>query len=132
MVITKRQDLVKMNIYEKCPTFKNGKYEIRLIAQEDAKDLFEVYSDKFALPFFNSDNCHGSNFYCSKSEYMNETIKYWLMEYHDTNGFVRFSIYDKKRDKIIGTIEMFHRTANDFYTNCGLLRLDLGSSYEKT
>lgn len=27
---------------------------------------------------------------------------------------------------------MFHRTANDFYTNCGLLRLDIGSSYEKT
>ena len=121
-----------MNVYENCPTIENKRYLIRLIQKEDSKDLFEVYGDKFALPFFNSDNCHGSNFYCSKLEYMDETIKYWLMEYHETHGFVRFSIYDKKINKVIGTIEIFHRDANDFYNNCGLLRLDLGCRYEKT
>ncbi len=97
----------------------------------DSKDLFEVYSDPLVLPFLNSDNCHGSNFYCSKQEYMDETIKYWLKEYYETQGFVRFSILDKKIKKAIGTIEVFHRDAKDYFTNCGLLRLDVARAYEK-
>ena len=121
-----------MNIYEKCPVLENDKFIIRLIDQSDAEDLFRVYSDKYALPFFNSDNCHGSNFYCAAREDMENTIKYWLVEYHEYKGFVRFSIVDKKKGKAIGTIEMFNRKAEDFYNDCGLLRLDLGSGYEKT
>lgn len=37
---------------------------------------------------------------------------------------MRFSIVDKKAQKIIGTIEMFKREAKDFYDGYGLLRLD--------
>lgn len=115
-----------MDIYEKCPTLENDRLLIRLIEDKDAEDLLQVYGDKFALPFFNSDNCHGSNFYCRNIEDMANTIKYWLMEYHDTKGFVRFSIIDKSLKRAVGTIEMFNRD------NCGILRLDLGRNYEET
>lgn len=119
-----------MNIYEHCPTLENDTFLIRLIEQKDSVDLIEVYGDKLVLPFFNSDNCHGSNFYCSNMTDMENTIKYWLIEYHEYKGFVRFSIVDKQQNKVIGTIEMFKRIANDFYTDCGLLRLDLKRDYE--
>lgn len=108
-----------MDIYEKCPQLENENLFIRLIESEDAQDLLEVYGDKFALPFFNSDNCHGSNIYCRNMEDMENTIKYWLIEYHENRCFVRFSIVDRKQDKVIGTIEMFNRD------DCGILRLDL-------
>lgn len=39
--------------------------------------------------------------------FCNETIKYWLMEYHDTNGFVCFSIYDKKETKLLARLKCF-------------------------
>ncbi len=39
--------------------------------------------------------------------------------------------YGKSTNKAIGTIELFHRDANDYFTNTGLLRLDLASDYEK-
>ena len=51
-----------MNIYENCPVLENEKFIIRLFMNEDCDDLLEVYSDKNALPFFNSDNSDGDNF----------------------------------------------------------------------
>ncbi len=119
-----------MNIFEHCPILENEKYQVRLIEPKDAVDLWKVYGDKLVLPFFNSDNCHGSNFYCSNLIDMENTIKYWLIEYHEYKGFVRFSILDKQENQVIGTIEMFKREAKDFFTNCGLLRLDLRRDYE--
>ena len=119
-----------MYIYEECPILENDDYIVRLIEQSDAKDLMSVYGDKFALPFFNSDNCNGSNFYCARQEDVENTVKYWLIEYHGTRGFVRFSVVDKKEGKVIGTIEMFRRESDDFYDGCGILRLDLKSACE--
>ena len=121
-----------MDVYEKCPVLENNNFVIRLIEERDADDLLSVYSDKYALPFFNSDNCHGSNFYCAVREDMVNSIKYWLIEYHENRGFVRFTIVDKKKRKAIGTIEMFRREAEDFYNDCGILRLDVSSGCEKT
>ena len=37
---------------------------------------------------------------------------------------------DKSRKEIIGTIELFHRDEKDYFTDCGLLRLDVRSDYE--
>lgn len=37
---------------------------------------------------------------------------------------------EDKLDLLIETIELLHRDANDFYTDCGLLRLDIRSDYE--
>lgn len=120
-----------MNVYENCPVLENDKFKVRLIEEGDADDLLKVYGDKLALPFFNSDNCHGSNFYCADLKDMENTIKYWLIEYHENRGFVRFSIVDKEKAVVIGTIEMFRRKSEDYYNDCGILRLDVGSRSEK-
>ena len=55
-----------MNIYSICPTFESEKFTVRLLRDEDCDDLLKVYSDKNALPFFNSDNCNGDFFLCNK------------------------------------------------------------------
>lgn len=121
-----------MDIFKKCPVLENEKFLIRQIKEADADDLMAVYGDKFALPFFNSDNCHSSNFYCSKREDVENMIKYWLIAYHENREFVRFSIVDKTLGKVIGTIEMFQRKSEDFYHECGILRLDVRSDRERT
>ena len=51
------------DVYKKCPAFENDSFLLRFSQLDDARDLVSVYSDKNALPFFNSDNCHGDNFY---------------------------------------------------------------------
>lgn len=117
-------------IYEKCPSFENNKYLLRLIAKEDANDLLKVYSDINAVPFFNSDNCNGDDFYYETLERMKEAINFWIASY-EGRWFVRWSIIDKTINKVIGTIELFHREATDYFNNVGLLRLDLRSDYEK-
>lgn len=122
---------MNMDVYKECPVLENDIYKIRLIEEKDSEDLLKVYSDKNSLPFFNSDNCNGSNFYCSTQEHMDALIKYWLMEYHKLKGFVRFSIIDKQIGEVIGTIEMFKRYSEDSYNKCGVLRLDVRSDYEQ-
>ena len=52
-----------MNIYETCPTLESERFILRLVEECDCDDLLTVYGDKNALPFFNSDNCDGDNFY---------------------------------------------------------------------
>lgn len=119
-----------LNVYQECPSFENEKYKIRFLSQADWKELLRVYSDKKSVPFFNSDNCGGDDFYYTSEKKMKEAINYWLFEY-ERKGFVRWCIKDKRKNIIIGTIEIFHRTSDDFFTNCALLRLDLRSDYEK-
>ena len=80
-----------MNIYESCPVLESEKYIIRLFKDEDCDDLLKVYSDRNALPFFNSDNCDGDNFYYSTKERMAEAIDFWHMSY-ENGWFVRLSI----------------------------------------
>lgn len=125
--------LVKQNygdVYEDCPVFDDKRYCLRLVGESDAEDLLEVYSDEKSVPFFNSDNCHGDIFHYISLERMQVAIQYWLREY-EGKGFVRWCIFDHIIHKSIGTIELFHRDAEDFFTSCGLLRLDLRSDYEK-
>lgn len=112
------------------PTFENDKYLIRFVQESDTNELLAVYSDKNALPFFNSDNCHGDNFYYPDLEKMKNAVAFWLSAY-PSKWFVRWSIIDKTIKKAIGSIELFHREADDAFDNVGLLRLDLRSDYEK-
>ena len=119
------------NVYDQVPTFENEKYMLRFVQIDDAKELLEVYSDKNALPFFNSDNCHGDNFYYEDLERMKKAIDFWLESYK-SKWFVRWSVIDKVSGKAIGTIELFHREADDFFNHTGILRLDLKSKYEKS
>ncbi|MBQ7945082.1 MAG: N-acetyltransferase [Lachnospiraceae bacterium] len=118
------------NVYKICPQFENERYLLRLISQDDCADLLKVYSDKQSVPFFNSDNCNGDDFYYTTLERMKQAIEFWIFSYE--NGyFVRWTIVDKMANEAIGTIELFHRDSEDYFNNCGLLRLDLRSDYEK-
>lgn len=119
------------DVYQDCPQFESEKYKIRFVGEQDVHDLWKVYSDQKAVPFFNSDNCGGDTFYYTTESRMREAVSYWLWEY-GRRGFVRWSIVDQGKGEAIGTIELFHRKADDFFTNCGLLRLDIRSDYEKS
>ena len=119
-----------LDVYENCPIFENEKYILRFSNIEDAKDLVSVYGDKNALPFFNSDNCHGENFYYPDEQSMTTAIEFWLKSYKD-RWFVRWTILDKASETAIGSIELFHRVADDDLNHVGVLRLDLGSQYEQ-
>ena len=118
------------HVYEECPVLEDESFLLRLVDQSDVEDLLKVYGDKNTVPYFNSDNCGGDNFYYPTKERMQEAIQYWLLEYKQ-QGFVRFAIIDKMNLQKIGTIELFHRSADDYFTNCGLLRLDLRNDYER-
>lgn len=117
------------DVYKNCPNFENEYYVLRMVQKEDKLDLLKVYSDEKSVPLFNSDNCGGDDFHYTTEKRMEEAIDYWLWEY-SRNGFVRWSIISKLTKEVIGTIELFHRAADDYFTNCGLLRLDLRSDFE--
>jgi len=117
------------DVYEYCPEFENDKFLLRLISAEDTDDLFKVYSDADAVPFFNSDNCNGDDFYYKTLERMKQAVDFWIFSYNE-RYFVRWTIIDKETMEAVGTIELFHRDADEHFYECGLLRLDLRSDYE--
>lgn len=119
------------NVYQNCPQFENERYCLRLVSREDAPDLLTVYSDEKAVPFFNGDNCHGDDFHYTTKERMESAVDFWVYSY-SAGYFVRWAILAKASSEVIGTIELFHRDAEDAFTNCGLLRLDLRSDYERS
>ena len=119
-----------MNIYESCPTLESEKFIIRLFKDADCEDLLKVYSDKKSLPFFNSDNCDGDNFYYATKERMAEAIGFWHMAY-ENGWFVRLSIVDKEISSVIGTVELCLRVSEDVFNNMGILRVDVRSDYEE-
>lgn len=118
-----------MNIYQECLVLESEKHIIRLFKDEDCDDLLEVYSDKMALPFFNSDNCDGDNFYYATKERMRDAIGFWHMSY-ENGWFVRLSIVDKSISSVIGTVELCLRVSEDKFNNMGILRVDVRSDYE--
>ena len=118
------------DVYKNCPVLENGAYLLRLVGRQDTDALLKVYSDEAAVSFFNSDNCNGDDFHYTTAARMEQAIDYWLWEYGRA-GFVRWSVVSKAAGEAVGTIELFRRTADDFFTDCGLLRLDLRSDFEK-
>lgn len=119
-----------MNIYEVCPVLESEKFIVRLFDNSDCDDLLKVYSDKNALPFFNSDNCDGDNFYYATKERMMEALEFWKLSY-ENGWFVRLSIIDKSVSTVIGTVELCLRVSEDEFNNMGILRVDVRSDYEK-
>ena len=103
---------------------------LRPACKEDSVQLLKIYSDKNALPFFNSDNCHGANFYYPTKEKMDSAIDFWLDSYQK-KWFVRWVIVEKISSNIIGSVELFHRCADDDFNGVGVLRMDVGSHYEE-
>ena len=120
-----------MNVYENLPTVESKNFVLRSVVMQDAEDLLKVYSDERAVPLFNGDNCHGDDFHYTTLERMKEAIGFWLFSY-DNGYFVRWAIVCKATNEAVGTIELFHREDEVAdYDNCGLLRLDLRSDFEK-
>lgn len=119
-----------MNIYESCPEIENERFLLRLVENHDCDDLLKVYSDKNALPFFNSDNCDGDNFYYATKERMEEAFDFWKFSY-ENGWFVRLSIFDKTILSVIGTIELCLRVSEDEFDHMGILRVDVRSDYER-
>lgn len=119
-----------MNIYEKCPVLESARYQLRLTGAEDLEGLLAVYSDLNALPFFNSDNCNGDNFHYATRERMKEALDFW--EYSYKNGwFARLTVIEKRSGAIIGTVELCARVSDDAFNGMCILRVDVGSAYEK-
>ena len=73
-----------MSVYEQCPILENDDFILRLFEFDDLYDLLKVYSDKLALPFFNSDNCDGDNFYYPTKDSMQQALEFWKMSYEST------------------------------------------------
>ena len=124
------EDIQMENVYDVCPQFENDRFLLRYVQKSDAEDLLKIYSDKNALPFFNSDNCDGDNFYYDTMEKILKAIDFWIYSY-DNKWFVRWVIVDKITSEVIGTIELFQRVSYDDFNGNGLLRLDLRSDYER-
>ena len=119
------------DVYEICPVMEDENYLLRYVSDDDCEALLRVYSDPLALPFFNSDNCHGDNFFYDTPERMKQAIDFWHYSYRE-KFFVRWAVISKKANCAVGTIELFHRDSDkDYFTDCGLLRLDLRSDCEK-
>ncbi|OGO78385.1 MAG: GNAT family N-acetyltransferase [Clostridiales bacterium GWB2_37_7] len=117
------------DIYEECPEYKKKLIALRKTSIEDAHELLKCYSDENAVPFFNSDNCNGDNFHYSTIERMKKAIDFWNFSYKN-KYFVRWTIMLNDTSEKIGTIEMFHRIADDEFNHYGILRVDLQSNYE--
>ena len=60
---------------------------------------------------------------------MKQAIEFWNYSYIN-RYFVRWTIITNSTNEIIGTIEMFHRIAEDDFNHYGVLRIDLNSDYE--
>lgn len=118
-----------MNIYESCPVLESEKFLLRLSEEKDCADLLKVYSDRNALPFFNSDNCDGDNFYYETAERMAEAFGFWKLSY-ENGWFARLSIIDKATSSAVGTVELCLRVSEDAFHNMGILRVDVRSDYE--
>ncbi|WP_313071051.1 GNAT family N-acetyltransferase [Lacrimispora sp.] len=118
------------DVYKSCPVLENDQYILRFVTMEDAPGLLKVYSDERSVPLFNSDNCHGDRFYYRTLDRMEEAIRFWILEY-EKKRYVRWTIFGKEKGEVVGTIELFHRDSTDYFHDCGLLRLDLRSDYER-
>ncbi len=117
-------------VYIVCPTYKNNQITLRQTNLDDKEELLKCYSDKESVPFFNSDNCNGDDFYYTSLDRMKQAIDFWNFSYTN-HYFVRWTIILNSTNEIMGTIEMFHRIAEDDFNHYGVLRIDLQSKYEK-
>jgi [ribosomal protein S5]-alanine N-acetyltransferase len=117
------------DIYEECPMYKKKLITLRQTNMEDAQELLKCYSDEKSVPFFNSDNCHGDDFHYTTMERMEQAISFWDFSYKN-KYFVRWTVILNDTKVKVGTIEMFHRVADDEFNHYGILRIDLQSDYE--
>lgn len=119
----------EMKLYDEKINMRNERYLIREVENSDKEDLLKVYGDRNALPFFNSDNCNGDNFYYDTSEKMQKAIEFWKYS-KENKWFKRLTIVNLAENKIVGTVELCYRGKDDFSDETGILRVDVSSAYE--
>lgn len=128
-IIKKAARKKKITAFIKCPEYETEQFYIRKMQQNDKEDLFACYNDKAAAKFFNGDCC-GDDFYYTERKEFQACMEYWESRYKEQD-FVRFSIEDKARKKVIGMIELCPSLKYSADQNwIGILRIDLISSYE--
>lgn len=118
-----------MDIFDPALRFEGERFLLRPLCENDLDDLFAVYSDKRALPYFNSDNCHGDNFYYPTRECMAGAFTFWR-ESFEKRQFVRLSVVDKASGRVVGTVELCRRVSSDAFNGMIILRVDVRSDYE--
>lgn len=84
---------MSIDVYEQIPVMESDKFLLREIEDADTEGLLKVYSDKDAVPLFNSDNCVNGFYYASIEE-MKGTIAFWKREYQ-SKYYVRWAIIEK-------------------------------------
>ena len=115
-----------MNIYQTCPTFITPRFTLRLVQPGDTAGLLQVYSDKVAYHYFNTDNCPSDLRYTTLPE-MRQCIDMWLQAYQ-AQQFVRWTILLDRRP--VGTVEMGRLGDGENGEGLGLLRIDVKSMFE--
>lgn len=115
-----------MNVYESCPVLRSRHFTLRLVEPEDAPALLAVYSNAETIRLCNSDNCT-YGFRLENLHQARACIAAWLQEYA-MGHFVRWAIVAE--EQVIGTVELFHRIAEDAFNHHGLLRLDVLPAWE--
>ena len=84
---------MSIDVYEQIPVMESDKFLLREIEDADTEGLLKVYSDKDAVPLFNSDNCVNGFYYASIEE-MKGTIAFWKREYQ-SKYYVLWAIMEK-------------------------------------
>ena len=69
------------SVYEECPTYRKELITLRKTMKADLEDLLKCYSDEKAVPLFNSDNCHGDNFYYPIIEKIRQAMDFFEQSY---------------------------------------------------
>ena len=116
-------------VYANPPWLENELVMLRPVTAEDTQALLHCYGDVHAVPYFNSDHCHGDDFHYTTAAQMAAAIAFWEAS-RERREFVRWSVVDQSLGEVVGTVEMFHRRAPDACDPVGLLRVDVQSRME--
>lgn len=118
-----------VNPFITCPKYETKNFILRKLNIGDSEELFSCYSDPLAAKFFNGDNC-GDDFFYTDFDKFKKCVEYWIKSY-DIQDFVRFSIINKQKGSIIGTVEICRSYKySKGKEKIGILRIDIASLFE--
>jgi len=106
----------KPDPYEVCPTYDSEHFHLRLVSPEDDAALSECYNDPALRRSLTCDHWD-----CTY-HFGFENFDGWRDAYRERR-YTRFSVVDKRREKVIGSAEIFGGDG-------GILRLEVIGEYE--
>lgn len=117
------------DVYITCPIYIGARVELEQVRLDDAEELFRCYADEKTLRLCNTDDREGEEERVTTREEMENRIRFW-QEAYKRREFIRFTVRYKKTGRPVGTVEMYHRRAEDAYNDWGFLKIDLASGCE--